>query len=196
MCCRPTNGKRCSEPGSNLTNAWWCRLLGVPVLWMLCPGGETGRRNGLKIRFSVRRVWVQVPPRAPVLDCFFQRKIRCEGQIRTCKIWHHAHATTPNLIGMIDPMDDLGSFEQQRAALLERMKYENRPGALFRLERQLQAVERLIFNTNGDDQSFSAQSNEPAPPAFQTVREYLMKARTSIESGAKLMPFRTSQISS
>ena len=29
------------------------------------PGGETGRRNGLKIRFSVRRVRVQVPPRAP-----------------------------------------------------------------------------------------------------------------------------------
>jgi hypothetical protein len=31
-----------------------------------CPGGEIGRRNGLKIRFSARRVRVQVPPRAPL----------------------------------------------------------------------------------------------------------------------------------
>ena len=31
------------------------------------PGGETGRRKGLKIPFSVRRVWVQVPPRAPFI---------------------------------------------------------------------------------------------------------------------------------
>ena len=32
---------------------------------LTCPGGEIGRRKGLKILFSVRRVWVQVPPRAP-----------------------------------------------------------------------------------------------------------------------------------
>ena len=38
-----------------------------------CPGGETGRRNGLKIRFSVRKVWVQVPPRAPKYLVYNQR---------------------------------------------------------------------------------------------------------------------------
>ncbi len=32
----------------------------------LCPGGETGRRNGLKIRWSGRTVRVRTPPRAPV----------------------------------------------------------------------------------------------------------------------------------
>jgi hypothetical protein len=30
------------------------------------PGGEIGRRNGLKIRFLVRGVRVQFPPRAPL----------------------------------------------------------------------------------------------------------------------------------
>src|SRR5690348_8209018 len=30
-----------------------------------CPGGEIGRRKGLKILFAARRVRVQVPPRAP-----------------------------------------------------------------------------------------------------------------------------------
>ena len=34
----------------------------------LCPGGEIGRRNGLKIRFSARRVRVQFPPRAPTIQ--------------------------------------------------------------------------------------------------------------------------------
>lgn len=34
---------------------------------MARPGGEIGRRNGLKIRFSARGVRVQVPPRAPAL---------------------------------------------------------------------------------------------------------------------------------
>jgi hypothetical protein len=29
------------------------------------PGGEIGRRSGLKIRIASRRVGVQVPPRAP-----------------------------------------------------------------------------------------------------------------------------------
>jgi hypothetical protein len=37
----------------------------TPVYNQSSPGGETGRRKGLKIPFSVRRVWVQVPPRAP-----------------------------------------------------------------------------------------------------------------------------------
>ena len=30
-----------------------------------CPGGETGRRNGLKIRFPATGVRVRFPPRAP-----------------------------------------------------------------------------------------------------------------------------------
>ena len=31
----------------------------------ICPGGEIGRRKGLKILFPATGVWVQVPPRAP-----------------------------------------------------------------------------------------------------------------------------------
>jgi hypothetical protein len=34
------------------------------------PGGEIGRRKGLKILFAARRVRVQVPPRAPELLLF------------------------------------------------------------------------------------------------------------------------------
>lgn len=34
-----------------------------------CPGGEIGRRKGLKILFAARRVRVQVPPRAPTATC-------------------------------------------------------------------------------------------------------------------------------
>jgi hypothetical protein len=37
----------------------------VNDLFSICPGGEIGRRKGLKILFSARRVRVQVPPRAP-----------------------------------------------------------------------------------------------------------------------------------
>lgn len=40
-------------------------LQGAKRLFSMCPGGETGRRKGLKILFAVRRVRVQVPPRAP-----------------------------------------------------------------------------------------------------------------------------------
>ena len=32
-----------------------------------CPGGETGRRKGLKILFPATGVWVRFPPRAPLL---------------------------------------------------------------------------------------------------------------------------------
>jgi hypothetical protein len=32
----------------------------------MCPGGEIGRRNGLKIRFPATGVRVQFPPRAPI----------------------------------------------------------------------------------------------------------------------------------
>src|SRR5580698_649418 len=42
-----------------------CKLLKYRRLTSACPGGEIGRRNGLKIRFSARRVRVQFPPRAP-----------------------------------------------------------------------------------------------------------------------------------
>jgi hypothetical protein len=34
----------------------------------LGPGGEIGRRKGLKILFPARGVWVQVPPRAPLIN--------------------------------------------------------------------------------------------------------------------------------
>ena len=37
----------------------------VVVLAEARPGGETGRRKGLKILFPATGVWVQVPPRAP-----------------------------------------------------------------------------------------------------------------------------------
>ena len=37
----------------------------ISVVFPMCPGGETGRRNGLKIRFPATGVRVQVPPRAP-----------------------------------------------------------------------------------------------------------------------------------
>src|SRR5262249_31795412 len=37
-------------------------------LFSTCPGGEIGRRKGLKILFSARRVWVQTPPGAPVTE--------------------------------------------------------------------------------------------------------------------------------
>ena len=33
----------------------------------MCPGGEIGRRNGLKIRFPATGVRVQFPPRAPLI---------------------------------------------------------------------------------------------------------------------------------
>src|SRR4051794_29996077 len=42
---------------------WWRAV--ANDFWSPCPGGEIGRRNGLKIRFSARRVRVQFPPRAP-----------------------------------------------------------------------------------------------------------------------------------
>jgi hypothetical protein len=35
------------------------------VFFSKCPGGEIGRRNGLKIRFPATGVRVQFPPRAP-----------------------------------------------------------------------------------------------------------------------------------
>ena len=35
------------------------------------PGGEIGRRKGLKILFLAREVRVQVPPRAPMKGLFF-----------------------------------------------------------------------------------------------------------------------------
>src|SRR5215469_11483093 len=37
------------------------------------PGGEIGRRKGLKILWEATPVWVQVPPRAPVLVVCFHR---------------------------------------------------------------------------------------------------------------------------
>jgi hypothetical protein len=46
-----------------------------------CPGGEIGRRNGLKIRFSARRVRVQFPPRAPLI-CRL-----ATGPTRSRRIW-------------------------------------------------------------------------------------------------------------
>ena len=36
----------------------------VSYLFSTCPGGETGRRKGLKILFPATEVWVRVPPRA------------------------------------------------------------------------------------------------------------------------------------
>ncbi len=38
-----------------------------PLRMGTCPGGEIGRRKGLKIPFPATGVWVQVPPRAPLL---------------------------------------------------------------------------------------------------------------------------------
>ena len=39
-----------------------------PVAWKsMCPGGEIGRRKGLKILFPATGVWVQFPPRAPII---------------------------------------------------------------------------------------------------------------------------------
>src|SRR5579862_4133860 len=40
---------------------------GRSYLFSPCPGGETGRRKGLKILFPATGVWVQFPPRAPTL---------------------------------------------------------------------------------------------------------------------------------
>ena len=40
------------------------------VLISMCPGGEIGRRKGLKILFRASGVWVQVPPRAPEFSQF------------------------------------------------------------------------------------------------------------------------------
>src|SRR5436305_7772442 len=75
---RPRGGCCCGE--SLLPEAW--PPYNAPVepgsagalQWILIvspgPGGETGRRKGLKILFSARRVWVQVPPRAPTSVAF------------------------------------------------------------------------------------------------------------------------------
>src|SRR5271168_3085299 len=49
------------------------RRRGSKKLGSTCPGGEIGRRKGLKILFPATGVWVQVPPRAPK---FFERN-RC-----------------------------------------------------------------------------------------------------------------------
>ena len=38
----------------------WCNDYSISK----CPGGEIGRRKGLKILFLATGVWVQVPPRA------------------------------------------------------------------------------------------------------------------------------------
>ena len=46
------------------------------------PGGEIGRRKGLKILWRATSVWVQVPPRAPVALSTDLLEPRCAG--------HHA----------------------------------------------------------------------------------------------------------
>jgi hypothetical protein len=43
----------------------------VTLFASMCPGGEIGRRNGLKIRFPATGVWVQFPPRAPFYFQYF-----------------------------------------------------------------------------------------------------------------------------
>jgi hypothetical protein len=56
-----------------------CGFSLINFLLSTCPGGEIGRRNGLKIRFSARRVRVQFPPRAPkqsVLTGIFGTRFR------------------------------------------------------------------------------------------------------------------------
>jgi hypothetical protein len=50
------------------TGGFWCCT--ISLVFSVGPGGEIGRRKGLKIPFSARRVWVQVPPRAPRFNSY------------------------------------------------------------------------------------------------------------------------------